>query len=271
MRYGSTYQFGGFQLTPWVRHLIIANAVVSLSAWLIPGLLDYLGFRPALALQRPWTFVTYMFVHGDFWHLLFNMLGLFFFGPPVEERLGSKDFLRYYIICGLIGGAALAFIFAPNSMLIGASGAMFAIMLAFAMFWPDMPIYIFGIFPVQAKWLVIIYAVASMLFMMNPADNTAHWAHLGGFAVGFIYLKFGSSLGSPVERLQKFAAKRRLKVVPGEGQTLKRDEPRRRRAEEEVLDEVDKVLDKISTHGMASLTSDERKLLDEVSKRYRQN
>src|SRR5687768_7853506 len=137
MRYGTSFQFGGFQLTPWVRHLIIANAVVSLAGWLIPGLLDLLAFRPAVALQRPWTFVTYMFVHGDFWHLFFNMLGLFFFGPPVEERLGSKDFIRYYTICGLIGGGVLAFIFAPTAMLIGASGALYAVMLAFAVFWPD--------------------------------------------------------------------------------------------------------------------------------------
>jgi membrane associated rhomboid family serine protease len=272
MRYGTSFQFGGFQLTPWVRRLIIANAVVSLSAWLF-GLGDLLGFQPRYALQRPWTFISYMFVHGDFWHLFFNMLGLFFFGPPVEERLGSKEFIRYYTICGLIGGAVLAFIFAPNSMLIGASGAMYAIMLAFAVFWPDMPIYIWGIFPVKAKWLIIAFAAASVLFMITPSGgNTAHWAHLGGFAVGFIYIKFGSLFGSPMEKLQRFTAKRKLKVIPGQGQALKREEPaRRRRGEEEVLDEVDKVLDKISTHGMASLTTEERKLLDEVSKRYRQN
>ena len=274
MRYNSSYQFGGFGLTPWVRRLIIANAVISLCAWLIPGLGDMLGFRPSQALQHPWSFVTYMFVHGDFWHLFFNMLGLFFFGSPVEERLGSREFIKYYTICGLIGGAVLAFFFAPNSMLIGASGAVYAVMLAFAVFWPDMPIYIWGIFPVKAKWLVIAFAAASVLFMITPSGgNTAHWAHIGGFAVGFIYLKFGDMLGSPVEKLQRFSSSRRrkLKVIPGQAQSLKREEPRRRRAEEEVLDEVDKVLDKISTHGMASLTPEERKLLDEVSRRYRQN
>jgi|SRR5688572_15886741 membrane associated rhomboid family serine protease len=274
MRYNSSYQFGGFGLTPWVRRLIIANAVISLCAWLIPGLDTMLGFQPNRALQQPWSFVTYMFVHGDFWHLFFNMLGLFFFGSPVEERLGSREFIKYYTICGLIGGAVLAFFFAPNSMLIGASGAVYAVMLAFAVFWPDMPIYIWGIFPVKAKWLVIAFASASVLFMITPTGgNTAHWAHLGGFAVGFIYLKFGDMLGSPVEKLQRFSSSRRrkLKVIPGQAQSLKREEPRRRRAEEEVLDEVDKVLDKISTHGMASLTPEERKLLDEVSRRYRQN
>jgi membrane associated rhomboid family serine protease len=274
MRYNSSYQFGGFGLTPWVRRLIIANAVISLCAWLIPGLGDMLGFQPSRALQQPWSFVTYMFVHGDFWHLFFNMLGLFFFGSPVEERLGSREFIKYYTICGLIGGAVLAFFFAPNSMLIGASGAVYAVMLAFAVFWPDMPIYIWGIFPVKAKWLVIAFAAASVIFMITPSGgNTAHWAHFGGFAVGFIYLKFGDMLGSPVEKLQRFSSSRRrkLKVIPGQAQSLKREEPRRRRAEEEVLDEVDKVLDKISTHGMASLTPEERKLLDEVSRRYRQN
>ncbi|HEX6063470.1 MAG TPA: rhomboid family intramembrane serine protease [Longimicrobiales bacterium] len=275
MAYSSSYQFGGFHITPWVRRLLIANAVVSLCAWLIPGLQTSLGFVPSRAFQQPWSFVTYMFVHGDFWHLFFNMLGLFFFGPPVEERLGSREFIKYYTICGLIGGAVLAFIFAPNGMLIGASGAVYAVMLAFAYFWPDMPIYIWGIFPVKAKWLVIAFAAASVLFMVTPTGgNVAHWAHFGGFAVGFIYLKFGASLGGPMEKLQRFTSSRRrkLKVIPGQAQSLKREEPpRRRRAEEEVLDEVDKVLDKISTHGMASLTAEERKLLDEVSKRYRQN
>ena len=272
MRYGTSYQFGGFQLTPWVRRLIIANAAISLCAWLYQPLQAQLGFQPSAAFTRPWTFVTYMFVHGDFWHLFFNMLGLFFFGPPVEERLGSKEFIKFYTICGIIGGAVLAFIFAPNSLLIGASGAMYAIMLAFAVFWPDMPIYIWGIFPVKAKWLILAFAAASVLFMITPTGgNTAHWAHFGGFAVGYVYLKFGSKLGSPMEKLQKFTSRRKLKVIPGQAQTLKREEPRRRRAEEEVLDEVDKVLDKISTHGMASLTPEERKLLDEVSRRYRQN
>lgn len=275
MAYSSSYQFGGFHITPWVRRLLIANAVVSLSAWLIPGLQSVLGFVPDRALQQPWSAVTYMFVHGDFWHLLFNMLGLFFFGPPVEERLGSREFIKFYTICGLIGGAVLAFFFARHAMLIGASGAVYGVMLAFAYFWPDMPIYIWGIFPVKAKWLVITLAAFSVLPMvMQTGGNVAHWAHFGGFAVGFVYLKFGSAFGAPMEKLQRFtsARRRKLKVIPGQAQSLKRDEPtRRRRAEEEVLDEVDKVLDKISTHGMASLTPEERKLLDEVSKRYRQN
>ena len=276
MRYGTSYQFGGFTLTPWVRRLIIANTAVFLATVLYRPLQDYLGFQPSAALVRPWTFITYMFVHGGFWHLFFNMLGLFFFGPPVEERLGAKDFIKYYAICGLIGGAVLAFIFAPNSLLIGASGAVYAVMLAFAFFWPDMPIYIWGIFPVKAKWLVMGIAAISVFSMMSPSgDNTAHWAHVGGFAVGFLYLKFGSAIGNPMEKFSKFTSRRKLKVIPGSQTSLlsvKRDEPRhRRRAEEEVLDEVDKVLDKISTHGMASLTPEERRVLEEVSKRYRQN
>ncbi len=275
MAYSSSYQFGGFHITPWVRRLLIANAVVSLCAWLIPGLQTSLGFIPSRALQQPWSFVTYMFVHGDFWHLFFNMLGLFFFGPPVEERLGSREFIKYYTICGLIGGAVLALFFARNGLLIGASGAVYAVMLAFAFFWPNAPIYIWGIFPVKAKWLVIAFTAMSILPMVTGrAGNVAHFAHLGGFAVGFIYLKFGGSFGAPMEKLQRFTSSRRrkLRVIPGQAQSLKRDEPaRRRRAEEEVLDEVDKVLDKISTHGMASLTAEERKLLDEVSRRYRQN
>lgn len=271
MRYGSSYQFGGFTLTPWVRRLLIANAAVFLLVWLLPGLGVTLGFTPSAALSRPWTFITYMFVHGGLWHLFFNMLGLFFFGPPVEERLGSREFIKYYLICGIIGGAILAFFFAPNGLLVGASGAIYAILLAFAVFWPDMPIYIWGIFPVKAKWLVLAFVIMSLM-AMRGGGNVAHWAHLGGLGVGLIYLKLIPRLSGSMDKLKKLVSRRRLKVIPGSAQTVKRiEEPRRRRAESEVLDEVDKVLDKISTQGMASLTAEERKLLDEVSRRYRQN
>ncbi len=271
MRYGSSYQFGGFTLTRWVRRLLIANTAVFLLVWLLPGLGETLGFTPRYALARPWTFITYMFVHAGLWHLFFNMLALFFFGPPVEEQLGPREFIKYYAISGIVGGAVLAFFFAPNGLLVGASGAVYAVMLAFAVFWPNMPIYIWGIFPVKAKWLVLAFGIMSLM-MMRGGGNVAHWAHLGGLGVGLVYLKLVPRLSGSMEKLKKLVSRRRLKVIPGAAQTVKRvEEPRRRRAESDVLDEVDKVLDKISTHGMASLTEEERKLLDEVSKRYRQN
>src|SRR3954467_12423475 len=133
----------GAGLTPWVQRLIIANVVIWILQLVMPGLTDFLSFVPALFLHRPWTVFTYMFAHdpNGFSHIFFNMLSLYFFGSPVEGRLGSREFIKYYILCGL-GGAALSFLF-PHVAIIGASGAIFGVMLAFAMNWPDAPIYIY--------------------------------------------------------------------------------------------------------------------------------
>src|SRR5438309_522071 len=121
----------GYPLTPWVKRLLIANVAVFLLTLGLPIVGDYLAFVPSDILSRPWTALTYMFVHQGVWHILFNMLALFFFGPPVEERFGPREFIKYYIICGL-GGAALSFAFAYNSPVVGASAAIYGVMLAFA-------------------------------------------------------------------------------------------------------------------------------------------
>lgn len=270
--------FGGFGMTPWVGRLLIANIVVFLLQNVIPSLTMQLAFIPALTLVRPWTMITYMFAHGGFGHLLFNMIALFFFGPPLEDRLGSRGFLIFWLVSGL-GGAALSFAFAYDAPIIGASAGVYGVLLAFAMFYPDMPIYIWGILPVKAKYLVAVLAVFSILSMMQPTGgNIAHAAHLGGFAAGFLYLKLGSP-GGGVGGLKRMLNKRKLRVVTYDDHSRKAapptsrgPSPRRRAAsgeEEKLLDELDRVLEKISTQGMSSLTSEERKLLDEVSRRYR--
>jgi membrane associated rhomboid family serine protease len=277
MAYRSSFSFG-YSLTPWVQRLIIANVVVFVVRWLImPGLNQEMAFVPGLFLVRPWTLITYMFAHGNFWHLFFNMLGLFFFGPPLEARWGSREFVKFYFICGL-GGALLSFLFAFNSPIIGASAAVYGIMLAFAMNWPDVPIYIYGILPVQAKWLVGIIAVFSFMSALNGrSDGVAHFAHLGGFAAGFLYLKWDRAFRSPLKGLRKLTSKRRMSVVPGGQEQPKpaRPEvgarPSGERSEAQLLDDLDRVLDKISTEGMSSLTPAERRLLDDASRRHRKN
>ncbi|MEX1182687.1 MAG: rhomboid family intramembrane serine protease [Gemmatimonadota bacterium] len=279
MAYRGSFSFG-FGLTPWVQRLIIANAVVFLLQSMVPVLSYYLAFTPAQVLLKPWTIVTYMFAHGGFMHLFWNMLGLFFFGPPLEGRWGSREFLKFYFICGL-GGAALSFLFAFGSPIIGASAAVYGVMLAFALNWPDAPIYIWGILPVKAKYLVMVLAAMSIFSMFNTSDNIAHAAHLGGFAAAFIYLRL-SGPGGPLGGVRKMMTRRRMRVV-------RMDEPAGTRAarpstlpaaaasrrvgvdgeEDKLLDELDRVLEKISTEGMSSLTPQERRLLDEVSRRYR--
>lgn len=122
-------------MTPWVRRFLGANLIVFFVQTTMPAFADAFVFVPRLALFRPWTIVTYMFLHAGISHILFNMVGLFFFGSRVEERLGSKRFVQLYFISG-ISGALLSVAFAPNAAIIGASAAVFGVMLAFAMFWP---------------------------------------------------------------------------------------------------------------------------------------
>lgn len=278
MAYRGSFSFG-FGLTPWVKNLIIANVVIFFINYLMADALNYyMAFVPSRVLVTPWTLITYMFAHGGGWHLFLNMLVLFFFGPPLEQRWGSGEFLKYYFLCGL-GGAALSFVFAPMSPIIGASAAVYGVMLAFAMFWPDSPIYIWGILPVKAKYLVMFMAAVSIMSMFGNArgDNIAHAAHLGGFAAGFLYLRFGSPGGGGLGGLRKMMNKRKMRVVSTDDSsrsaTPARSAPTTRRRgsgeEEKLLDELDRVLEKISTQGMSSLTPQERKLLDEVSRRYR--
>ena len=265
--YGSSFGYG---LTPWVKGIIIANVVVYLVTIAFP-IQPWLAFHPGLTLARPWTLLTYMFAHGGFFHLFFNMLVLFFFGPPLEGMWGGREFAKFYAVSGL-GGAVFSFIFAFDAGVVGASAAVYGVMLAFAMNWPNMTIHIWGILPVKAKWLVAFLAAVSIASIIGGAgQGVAHFAHLGGFAAAFLYLRFDDRLTDRVTRLKKFVRRRKLQVTPGADDAPAPSVRRPRRDEDRVLDEVDRVLDKISASGLQSLSPDELRLLDDVSKRYRQN
>lgn len=265
-----------YRLTPWVKRLLIANTVVFLLTLIVGRdfVFNWFSFRPSEVLFRPWGVVTYMFLHGDFWHLFMNMLVLFFFGPPLESKWGSREFIKYYVICGL-GGVALSFFFVSYAI-IGASAAVYGIMLAFAMTWPEAPIYVWGIFPVKAKWLVaFLFVVTFSSAFGGAAGGVAHIAHLGGFITGFIYLKTDWKAAEQIQKMGRAARARRFAIVPRDGHEDKASGQRPGREaearESTMLDAVDRVLDKISAEGMGSLTDDEKKLLDEVSKKHRTN
>jgi len=266
-----------FHVTPWVKRLLIANAVVFLVDLIVGQnlLADWMGFARGDLLARPWGVVTYMFVHGGFGHLFWNMVGLFFFGPRLEERWGSNEFIKYYLICG-VGGAVLSMLFSPVPV-IGASAAIYGIMLAFAMLWPDAPIYLWGILPVKAKWLVGFLVTVSLFygFAQPPSGGggVAHFAHLGGFLAGFAYLKWDvrpqSRAGTPRKKKP-----RRLAIVPrdpGAERSARAEKRTNQEDDRALLDRVDAVLDKISEEGIESLTDAEKSLLDEVSRRHRTN
>jgi membrane associated rhomboid family serine protease len=268
----------GYRLTPWVKRLIIANAGFWLLTWahLIPFELavKYLGFTASEAYKQPWTIITYMFVHGGFLHVFLNMLMLFFFGPPLEEVWGGKEFLKYYALCGVAGalfnvGAMAVGLGTGTIPIIGASGAIYGVMLAYALNWPNSLVWIYAIFPIKVKYLVMILGAITFFSAFGRASNgIAHFAHLGGLVVGFLYLKKGWQLRAHLEAWKKRLRRRKLRVVQGG----KGKPPPRPHADEEarILEVVDKLLDKIAASGLESLTPEERRFLDEVSQRRQQ-
>ena len=242
-------------MTPVVRTLLIANVVAFFLQSTTPALMEWFVFVPRDVLVRPWSVITYMFLHGDLWHLLGNMLMLFFFGTRVEERLGSQRFATLYFLSGL-AGAVLSFFFSPNAAIVGASGGVFGVSLAFAYFWPDAPIHIWGIIPIPARLLVIGYGVLSIFGIFGRGGaGIAHYAHLGGYAGAYLYLKW-------IERAKgQFRKKATAPVVAPDRSLLKYKAIYRTSIHEINREEVDRILDKISAQGIASLTPEERTFL----------
>ena len=175
-------------MTKVVLNLIVANVAAFVLQNMMPELTRQLAYVPALALRQPWTIVTSMFMHGDVMHIFFNMLGLYFFGSAVEARMGARRFATLYFVSGFSG--ALASTVLPLTPIIGASGGVFGVMLAFAKFWPDAPIYIWAVFPVPARILITFTTLFALFSGLTGAtDGIAHFAHLGGFAGAWIYLR----------------------------------------------------------------------------------
>jgi membrane associated rhomboid family serine protease len=269
------------RLTPWVGRLIIANAVVLLLLLTIftsPALVEALRFAPGEALRRPWTFVTYMFVHAGLLHLLGNMLMLFFFGPPVEHRLGGRAFILYYLYCG-IGAAVLSLALSgimSSAPFVGASGAVLGVGVAFAMLWPDAELLVFPLpTPVKARTFIVVVIGLDIVFsQVAPRDGIAHLAHVGGAAFGYLFFRL-QALSRRSPHPPPRAVERVVMVQSGAAEPERRTppvpiRPRRHADADPVAAEVDRVLDKISEQGIDSLTAAERRFLDEVSRQKKQ-
>lgn len=187
--------------------LIGVNVAVFLFVYyLAPGLYLRLAMVPALVSRGwVWQFVTYLFVHGGISHLFFNMLGLFFFGPYVERELGSSEFLLFYLVTGALAGVFSYFAYsvfgASGVPLVGASGAIYAVLLAFAVYNPHAVIYVYGLLPVRAPWLVLGYSVMELgSHFLNFRGGVAHLTHLAGFGFAALYCRVRLDL-DPVRRL----------------------------------------------------------------------
>ena len=163
----------------------------------------YLTMIPGVILEEKWvwTFITYMFMHGSFTHVFFNMFGLFIFGRPVERQMGSFEFLLFYLLTGMLAGIFSFGIYLPAYLedgkiivLLGASGAIFAVQLAYAVLFPDSIIYLWGILPLRAPVMVLGFTALELFFsIFRSSSGVAHLTHLAGFAFGWLYFlaRFG--------------------------------------------------------------------------------
>ena len=250
-------------MTPWVARLIFANVGVFLLTAFAPAIVLPMALVPAFIPYRPWTLLTYMFLHAGFGHLLFNMLGLYFFGPRVESRLGGRRFLGLYLTSGLVG--ALLSLATPYARIVGASGAVFGVMLGFARYWPREPIYLWGVFPVEARVLVVVTTVLALWGAFSRATGgIAHFAHLGGYVGGYVYLRWMEAR-SP-------AARFRAQLAPKPKRTSGADIERWRRIDASALhpvnrEELERVLAKVNAEGIPGLTPGEREFLERFSAR----
>ncbi len=277
--------FGGRVMTPGVKILIIINAVIFMLQNLFsagtPGqgpMVEWLSFIPHQAIfgLQVWRFVTYMFLHGSFFHIGFNMFALWMFGSQIEARWGKRNFLIYYFVCGL-GGAVVYGLFNLFGMdtfvrMIGASGAVMGILLAYGMTFPNSIILFMFIFPMKAKYFVALLALIDLWSI--PGDSSvAHLAHLGGMLAGFIFLrvtmpsltsgismgplgKGSGGLGGAWKRRQ---TKKKMHVVrPEDGGNGRSDQPGEKSEDQK---RIDLILDKISREGLQSLSDEEQEIL----------
>lgn len=242
-----------------VRVIILINIGIFFIQFAFPQLATILGLVPVLVVRKFyfWQLVTYMFLHGGFLHLIFNMFILWMFGSELEARWGRNKFLRYYFITGI--GAGIVYVLARfNSFIptIGASGAIFGLLLAFGLTFPNRYVYLYFFIPIKAKFLVLIFGAIELFAIFSGArDNIAHFAHLGGLLAGFLYLKVFSGRGMFWRRFI-------FTDRPSKDADVEIDDT-------DFEDKVNQVLRKLSKVGLDGLSTYEKEILEEARRRYR--
>ena len=257
------------QMPPAIKTLIIANAAVFALSYIVGGhFRDIFGLVPQHVIGDRWFWqpVTYLFLHGGFMHLRFNLFALWMFGMPVEAQWGKTEFLKYYFLCGL-GAAAASIAMAPHSSVpvIGASGSVYGMLVAFAMLYPDAVVYLYFLIPVKAAHMAILFGLIE--FFAGAAGSNpgvARFAHLGGMVTGYLYIRWWWVL-----KLRAKAFYQGLALGKAPQRSPRRRAPdlaRNERAKAETqMVEVDRILDKILVSGLESLTEDERAVMRRYS------
>src|SRR5699024_9934345 len=281
--FGRSFQRGYRGLPVAIRTLITLNVAVFIGQVILGlvsttysnALIQAFAFYPEwqTALFQPWRMVTYMFLHGGAFHLIFNMLWLWWMGRAVEEHLGPRTFTVIYMGAG-IGGALLDILFAQIlgfNFVIGASGAVYGIMVAFAMLFPTMPIMLILLPPIQARY-VVAGLIALDVLLLGSQDGTARIVHLGGAGIGYLLMKAqmqGSDLGKWILPVEQFWY--RLKGSYQKPESKTKNKNMYSVSDVEIVDEtdqseLDQILEKISEKGYDGLTKEEKKKLFELSK-----
>lgn len=250
------------RFTPVVKWLVIINVAVFLTTFIIPSFEEkifawFSSYPRTLAMSlQPWRLITYQFLHAGIRHILYNMLILYYFGPLLERQWGSKKFITFYLLCGAMGGVVypilvLSGFFHPIP-LVGASGSIYGILAAAAILMPQLKLYVMGIFPLKLRTLAIILVAVSILLLLRGYNAGGEAAHLAGVAAGAAYV-----LWHPQHR------KIRVKRKPVEWK-------KKIHQQRNFQAEIDRILDKVHTRGITSLTRQEKKTLQEATKMQQQ-
>lgn len=253
-------------LTPGIKYLLIANVVMFALQKLLPSidLVHTFGLVPYSVIHglAVWQIATYMFLHGGFMHIFFNLLTLWMFGTDLERQWGTREFLKFYFVSG-IGAGIITFLVMMNSNVpvIGASGAIFAVLVAYAVLYPNRLVYIWFLIPIKVKYMVIGMIALGVIAAWSQTDpGIAHFTHLGGALVGYIYLKQDFRFASLMRVFKRYRFGRRSKAA------IKQN-----RRSRELMDEVDRVLDRINEVGSYDkLTDKEKRVLENASKQLSQ-
>lgn len=263
------------RMPPAVKLLITANIAVFVLSYFVGGkFYDLFGLvsEHVLADRWVWQLVTYLFIHGSFFHLLFNIFALWMFGLAVERQYGQKEFLKYYFICGL-GAAAASVALSPHSTtpVIGASGPVYGLLVAFAMLYPDAVVYLYFLIPVKASHMAVLFGLIEFFAGATSATpGVARFAHLGGMVTGYLYIRWWNTLKIKGKALWRGWSGGGEPEFPSRPRRLPRKPaPAAPPQQDASMDEVDRVLDKILVSGLESLTAEEREIMRLYSERMR--
>ncbi|MBU1925288.1 MAG: rhomboid family intramembrane serine protease [Candidatus Omnitrophica bacterium] len=241
-----------------VKYLLVINTAVFIFINIFPAFdwFSHFGLVPAeiFAQFKVWQLVTYLFLHQGLWHLVINMLMLWMFGSVIENIWGSRQFLFFYFFCGA-GAGLCSFLFSGSSFMpvVGASGAIFGILVAYALMFPDNIILLFLIFPMKMRHAILVLAGINLLGAVSASGGgIAYFAHLGGGLFGYLYLR-----GEHLKRKFAYGNIFKNRKYSRSKKTPQRDNP-----PAELDKEVDVILDKISRNGINSLSDGERKILE---------